>query len=576
MLTLPPATEALDWTWTEIAPHYAALQARPLDAASLSDWLTDWSQLASFVSEINTRLNVNYDLDTTNAEAERRYFGYLEGTAPQVRAAENELTKRLLATGLEPDGLAVPLRNMRAEVALFREANLPLFTEERKTATQYDKLVGAQTVEWEGQERPLPQMRPVFENPDRAVRERAWWRVRERQLADRDALNEVWRQLIPIRKQIAANADCADYREFAWKQYQRFDYTPADCQTFHAAIEAVVVPAVARLYERHRRRLGLDGLRPWDLTNGEWSRPAPPPGLAPLRPYSSHAELLARTTAVFTRVDPQLGAHFDTLHHEHLLDLDNRKGKAPGGYCTYFAQARRPFIFMNSVGQHTDIQTLLHEGGHAFHAFESSRLPLLQQLNTPMEFNEVASMGMEFLSGPYLAASAGGYYTEADAARARTQHLEDALLFWPYMAVVDAFQHWVYTHLDDAADTALCDAAWQAQWMRFMPGVDWSGLEAELVTGWHRKLHIFHVPFYYVEYGLAQLGAAQVWRNSRRNQAEAVAGYRRALALGGTATLPQLFAAAGARFAFDAETLGQTVSLIENTLIELEGVAQHG
>ena len=565
------AQDALDWTWTDMEPFYAELQARPLDAVGLDAWLADWSRVASFIGEINARLSLNYDLDTANADAEKRYFGFLENAAPAVQAAENGLTKRLLATELEPAGLAVPLRNMRAEVALFREPNLPLFTEERKIATQYDKIVGAQTVEWEGQERPLPQMRPVFENPDRAVRERAWWRVRERQLADRDALNEVWKQLIPLRRRIAANADCADYRAFAWKQYQRFDYAPGDCETFHAAIEAVVVPAVARLYERHRRRLGLDVLRPWDLTNGEWSRPAPPPGRAALKPYDNAADLLDRTIAVFTRVDPQLGAHFDTMRHEQLLDLDNRKGKAPGGYCTYFAQARRPFIFMNAVGQHTDIQVLLHEGGHAFHAFEASRLPLLQQLNTPMEFNEVASMGMEFLAGPYLAASAGGYYTEAEAARARTEHLEDALLFWPYMAVVDAFQHWVYTHPDDALDTDACDAAWRAQWLRFMPGVDWTGLEAELVTGWHRKLHIFRVPFYYVEYGLAQLGATQVWRNARRDQAEAVVNYRRALALGGTATLPQLFSTAGARFAFDADTLGPSVSLIESTLAELEG-----
>ncbi len=569
--SLPTALDALDWTWPEFEPYYAELQARPLDAASLNDWLVDWSRLASFIGEISSRVSLAYDLDTTNADSEKRYFGFLEKAAPQVQAAENGLTKRLLATGLEPDGLAVPLRNMRAEVALFREANLQLFTEERKVATQYDKIVGGQTVEWEGQERPLPQMRPVFADPDRAVRERAWWRVRERQLADRDALNEIWRQLLPLRRRIAANADCADYRAFVWKQYQRFDYTPADCESFQNAIEAVVVPAVSRLYERHRRRLGLEVLRPCDLSNGEWLRPAPPPGRAALQPYTNADDLLTNTTAIFTRVDPQLGAHFDTMRHEQLLDLDNRKGKAPGGYCTYFPQMRRPFIFMNAVGQHTDIQTLLHEGGHAFHAFESSRLPLVQQLNTPMEFNEVASMGMEFLAGPYLAASAGGYYSEADAARARTEHLEDALLFWPYMAVVDAFQHWVYTHPAEALDTDACDAAWRVQWLRFMPGVDWSGLEAELVTGWHRKLHIFRAPFYYVEYGLAQLGAAQVWRNARRNQAEAVVNYRRALALGGTATLPQLFSAAGARFAFDAETLGQAVSLMESTLAELEG-----
>jgi oligoendopeptidase F len=225
---------------------------------------------------------------------------------------------------------------------------------------------------------------------------------------------------------------------------------------------------------------------------------------------------------------------------------------------------------MNAVGTHTDVQVMLHEAGHAFHAFESSALPLVHQLNTPMEFNEVASMGMELLAAPYLTTEFGGFYTAAEAARARVNHLEDLLMFWPYMAVVDAFQDWVYTHLDRAFDTDACDAEWHKLWLRFMPAVDWSGLEAELVTGWHRKLHIFSVPLYYVEYGLAQAGAVQVWRNALRNQAEAVANYRRALALGGTATLPQLYETAGARFAFDPETMGALVSLIERTLNELD------
>jgi oligoendopeptidase F len=513
---------------------------------------------------------VTYDLDTADAEAERRYFSFLENVAPAAQAAENELTKKLLATRLEPVGLEVPLRSMRAEVALFREANLPLFVEHRKLAAQYDKTVGAQTIQWEGQERPLPQMLPVLDDPDRATRERAWWRVRERQLADRDALNALWRQLLPLRRRIAANADCGDYRDFIWKAYQRFDYTPADCETFQAAIEAVVVPAASRLYERHRQRLGLDRLRPWDLVNGEWSRPAPAAGQAPLRPYRDGHEFVARASEVLTRVDAYLGEHFETMRREDLLDLENRKGKAPGGYCTFFAQARRPFIFMNAVGLHTDVQTLLHEAGHAFHAFESGQLPLYQQMSAPMEFNEVASMGMELLASPYLAVEHGGYYTQAEAARARVEHLEGMLLFWPYMAVVDAFQHWAYTRPDEALDTDACDAAWRRLWLRFMPAVDWSGLETELVTGWHRKLHIFRVPLYYVEYGLAQLGAAQVWRNALRDQAGAVRDYRRALALGGTATLPQLYSAAGARFAFDAETLGQAVSLIEQTIADLE------
>jgi len=258
------------------------------------------------------------------------------------------------------------------------------------------------------------------------------------------------------------------------------------------------------------------------------------------------------------------------MARESLLDLDNRKNKAPGGYCASFPMSKRPFIFMNAVGLHDDLQTMLHESGHAFHNFERDALTYSQQRQIGLEFAEVASMSMELLAAPYLAAREGGVYSDADARRARVEHLESDILFWPYMAVVDTFQHWVYAHPSDAADPSKCDAQWAVQWDRFMGGVDWGGLDEEMVTGWHRKLHIHQVPFYYVEYGLAQLGAVQVWANALRDQAGAVARYRRALALGGTAALPQLFAAAGAKFAFDTATLGRYVDLMERTIEELE------
>ena len=296
--------------------------------------------------------------------------------------------------------------------------------------------------------------------------------------------------------------------------------------------------------------------------------PVDSPGTAALLPFAEH-DFGATSLAIFRRVDPVLGEYFDLLRREDLIDLDNRKGKAPGAYCTNYNAIKRPFIFMNSVGIHDDVQTLLHEAGHAFHVFESNALPYVQQREVGSEFAEVASMSMELLAAPYLAAAEGGFYSAPDAARARADRLHELLLFWPYMAVVDGFQDWAYTHPDDAMDTAQCDARWDALWQRFMPGIDWTGLEAERMTGWQRKLHIFTHPFYYVEYGLAQLGAVQVWRNSLHDQAGAIAAYRRALALGGTAPIPQLFAAAGARFAFDAATLREAVELIEDTLARL-------
>jgi len=558
------ADELMRWTRPDIQPYYQDLAARTLTVETVALWLSDWSRLSECVVEMQNRLTVATTVNTADAEADRRYTAFLDTIYPAAQAAEQRLKEKLLASGLEPNGFEIPLRNLRAEAALFREANLPLLAEEKKLITEYDKIVSAQTVMWEGQEITLLQLQPVYLDPDRAVRERAWRLAMDRRLADRQAISDLWAKFLRLRKQIAANADFGDdYRAYRWPQLLRFDYTPDDCARFHQAIEQVVIPAAGRIYERRRQRLGVETLRPWDLN-------VDPLGRSPLRPFETIDELQSKTSAIFHRVDPQLGARFDTLIREGLLDLDNRKNKAPGGYCTEFAAIRRPFIFMNAVGLHDDVQTLLHEGGHAFHVFESARLPYLHQMQVGLEFAEVASMGMELLAAPYLAAQHGGFYSDADAARARVEHLEQAILFWPFMAVVDAFQHGVYENPDTAFDPDNCDAQWAALWNRFMRGVDWSGLEQEIITGWQRKGHIHQDPFYYVEYGFAQLGAVQVWRNALKDQAGSVASYRRALSLGGTAPLPQLFEAAGAKFALDAGTLREAVGLMEETIARLD------
>lgn len=564
--TLPPSAQAaLDWDWPRFAPYFENLRDRPLDAASVAGWLADWTKVGELLHELYARLYVATTVNTADTDAQQRFHAFLEEVIEPAQAAEQQLKEKLLASGLEPAGFEVALRNMRAEAALFREENLPLFTQEQKLNNEYDQIIGAQTVEWDGEERTLPQLQPVYQELDRDRRERAWKLAAARQLDDREALNALWQKLLPLRRQMAANAGFDNYRAFRWQQFNRFDYTPDDCLSFQAAIEAAVVPAARRIYARRQARLGLDALRPWDLN-------VDPLGRNPLRPFQSVADLESRTEAIFRRVDPQLGAHFATMRREGLLDLDNRKGKAPGGYQIDFTQVKRPFIFMNAVGVHDDVQTLLHEGGHAFHCFESASLPYMQQRDYSAEIAEVASMSMELLAAPYLTEESGGFYTPADAARARIEHLEGLIQFWPYMAVVDAFQHWVYTNPDAAMNPANCDAAWSDLWDRFMQGIDYSGLEAEKATGWQRKLHIFQIPFYYVDYGLAQLGAVQVWRNALSDQTGAVAAYRRALALGGTRPLPELFAAAGAKFAFDTATVREAVELVERTLDQLEAV----
>jgi oligoendopeptidase F len=564
MFTALPQTaqEITHWAWPQIEPCYHDLETRLLTADNVREWLSDWTSVSLRVSEMRARLSLANTRNTTDAEAEKQYHSFLDNIYPTAQAAEQKLKQKLLASRLEPEGMQVPLRNMRAEAELFREANLPLLTEERKLSSDYDKIIGAQTARWEGQELTIAQLGPVYQNPDRVLRERAWLLAAERQLADREAIGELWAKFMAVRRQLPGNAGLLDYRTFRWRQLLRFDYIPSDCASFQRAIEQVVVPAATRIYEKRRKRLGFSTLRPWDLN-------VDPVGRPPLRPFRTLEELESKTAVIFQRVDPQLGEYFQTMRQEGLLDLDNRKGKAPGGYCTEFPVAKRPFIFANSVGLHDDVQTLLHEGGHAFHVFETSHLPYHQQQEVGMEFAEVASMGMELLAAPYLRGQ-DSFYSDVEATRARQEHLEGLILFWPYMAVVDAFQHWVYEHHAEATDARNCDAAWADLWRHFMPGVDWSGLDDVMMTGWQRKLHIHQYPFYYVEYGLAQLGAVQVWRNALRDQADAVARYRKALSLGGTVTLPELYAAAGATFAFDADILHEAVRLIEKTIDELE------
>jgi oligoendopeptidase F len=548
-----------DWEWEEVEAHYLDLEGWTLDSGTVDEWLAAWSRLKELVQEALDRLHVAKTLDTADEGREARFNAYLEHIFTPSEEHDQKLKKMLLESGLEPDGFAISLRNLRTQAQLFRETNLLLLEKEKKLGSAYDKIIGAQTVEWEGETITLPRLYRELEQPDRSIRENAWRLAMGRYQADRPAINGVWVRLFKLRNEIAANADLPDYRAYRWQQLLRLEYTPDNCMEFHEAIESVVVPAAARILERRREALQLDVLRPWDLKVDRL-------GGKPLEPFSTVEELIRKTSNIFHAVDPALGGYFDTMESEGLLDLDNREGKAPGGYAEYFLAVRRPFIFMNAVGTSEDVETLLHEGGHAFHVFESADLPYVQQLTVPMEFAEVASMSMELLAAPYLTS---GFYSKAEAARSRIKHLEDIVLFWPYMAVVDAFQHWAYLN-PQGADPHACDAHWELLWDRFMPGVDWSGLEQEKMTGWHRKLHIHHVPFYYVDYGLARLGSVQVWRNATADKARAVKQYRGSLALGGTASLVELYQQAGAKLAFDARTLDEAVALIESTLEELE------
>lgn len=567
---IPNMPFAIDVTrWDEFGARYDSLRDKPLDENSLHDWLHEWSTLNELVEEVGSIAYIETTLDTTDKVKEAAFLNFVENIEPNFRLADQILKERLLVVtaegrNLDPD-LMVPLRKIRNQADLFRPKNVPLLTELAKLAKEYDKITGSLKADWAGEEKNLSQLDSLLRDRDREVRERAWKTIMGLWQSQRPALNDLYRRMLELRHQIAVNADLPDFRAYSFRAMDRFDYTPDDSLRFHQAIETVVVPATERLYERRRQHLGLDRLRPWDLN-------VDPSDAPPLKPYQGQNELIQGSLNIFNKVDPGLAREFALMAEENLLDLDTRAGKALGGYCNALVTRQRPFIFMNGDGKHDDVQTMLHEAGHAFHAYACFRLPFIWQMDVPMEFCEVASMGMELLAAPYLPAEKGGFYTPSEAARARIEHLSGILTFLPYMAVVDAFQHWVYTHPAAAMDPAGCDAAWDDLWARFMRGVDWTGFESERTSGWHRKLHIFHIPFYYIEYGMAQVGALQVWRNALRDQAQAVDTYKTALALGSTKTLPELFSAAGAEFRFDEAMLAELVGLIERTLDQLEAV----
>lgn len=563
----PKDTQALlAWTWPEIEPFYQELLAPALTTENVDSWLKDWSDLSSHIDELYTRLFIATTQYTADKEVERRFASFIESIQPQARSADQALKEKLLKSQLTPSGFELPLRKMRTEAGLFRQTNLPLITEEQKMCGEYNRIIGGTTYQWEGQERTASQMFPLLQVKERSTREKAWLVLLAGRLKNRPALNELWGRLMQVRQKIAANAGLADYRAYAWQQKFRFDYTAEDCKSFHRAIEEAVVPAASRIYKRHQERLGIPSLRPWD-TNVD------PFGDKPLQPYQTPDEFVGKMHAIFQQVDPQFGSYFQTMLDAGLLDLETRKNKGPGAYSLGFAVARQPFIFGSSSGTHEDVVTLLHEGGHAMHEFERAKIEYFQNRSEnylPAEFGEVASMGMELLASPFLTRDRGGFYDEKEAARARISHLEGVITILPYIALVDAFQHWIYENPAQSSDGSACENKWAELWDRFQPGIDYSGYEDAKKTYWQRQLHIFTLPFYYIEYGMAQVGAAQVWANSLKDHQAAVKAYQNALALGATVGLPQLFETAGAKFTFDAPTLKQSVDLIEQTIAELE------
>ncbi len=548
--------------WEDVALYFDELASRPLEEGTIASWLQAWSTLEELVTEAAAQAMISYTIDTSDASREADHLRFSTEILPKMEERSVELARRLVASGYSTPALTTTLKRFRTAIEIFREENVSVFSALEELGTRYQRVTGSMTAEWDGEERPLPQLQPFLKSPDRTVRERAYRAATQPYMEERGALAGLFDRMYALRQQAARNAGFANYRDYIFPAKFRFDYTPADCERFHEAIERTAAPAVARMLEHRRKRLGVDVLRPWDLA-------VDPGRTSPLRPFRDAAELVSAASRVFDRVDGRLGSQFRTMMEERLLDLESRKGKAPGGYCETLHFRGRPFIFMNAVGLVDDVMTLLHEAGHAFHAFAAHAQPLIWQRHPGSEAAELASMSMELLASPHLGKPTG-FFSEEDHLRARLEHLEDVLLSLAHIASVDAFQTWIYTS-GEGADATARDDAWLRVRSRFEQGVDWSGLEGERIARWYRQLHIFLYPFYYIEYGIAQIGALQVWRNSLRDPAGAVAHYRQALALGAVRGLPDIYRAAGATLSFDEGLIGELVALVEEHIERIRG-----
>lgn len=554
--------------WSQIAPLYDQLEKRATQiqsAAQLEQWLYDWSELNAALDEESSRRYIAMTCHTDNAEAEKSYLDFVENVEPQLKPRQFALEKIYVTHPLREElielgdaGVAgtryeIFDRDTRNHVELFRQKNVPLETVEAKLCQQYQKLIGAQTVNFRGEEKTLVQMGRYLEEPDRALRQEAWELMAKRRLQDADKCEELFDEMLKLRAQIAKNAGFDNYRDYMFQRNGRFDYTPEDCLRFHDAIETEIVPAIREIQDERRQQMKLERLRPWDLSVDPLNRPA-------LKPFVDVGDMVARTQKIFNQLDGELAQGFQQMQDLKLLDLDNRKGKAPGGYQSTLNEARLPFIFMNAVGLQRDVETILHEAGHAFHALATRNEDLYPYRHAPIEFCEVASMSMELLGNEFI----GEFYPDNDAKRALKTHLEGIIGFFPWMATVDAFQHWIYTHPDHTR--AERKAAYLKLMDRFGGITDWSGWEEARAYSWHRQLHIFIHPFYYVEYGIAQLGALQVWANSKRDKAKALNDYKKSLALGGSRPLPELFHAAGCSFDFSAKTIRPLSAMMREEL----------
>ncbi len=546
--------------WQSLEPYFKDLLKRKLETkADLEKWLRDQSELEAVVNEDACWRQIKMTCDTENRSLEEAFNFFFLEIQPKIQPYSDALNKKLvnhpLAKELDGGKYFTYLRNIRKSIELFREANIPLQAELSVMQQQYGVIAGKMTVTVHGEEYTLQQAGKFLENPDRKLREEVYRKINDRRLQDKKALDKLFDQLIEKRNQEALNAGFANYRDYRFKELGRFDYTREDCYQFHEAVKQYVLPLVNIIYRNKKEKLGIAVLRPWDID-------AEPEGVKPLHPFETGEDLIRRSVECFTKLRPFFGDCLKKMQELRHLDLESRKGKAPGGYNCPLAESGAPFIFMNAAGQMQDVTTMLHEGGHAIHSFLAHPLELNGFKEYPMEIAEVASMAMELMSMEEWETFFTG---PEDLKRAKEHQLERVITIFPWIAIIDKFQHWVYENPLHTHDQRT--ARWNEILKEFQDDViDYSGLETFRNNGWQRQLHLFEVPFYYIEYGIAQLGAIGMWMQFKENKELALDNYCRALALGGTKTLPQLFETAGLNFDFSPERIKVLMEFVKSQM----------
>ena len=553
--------------WENIEPYVNDLLSRELTCSScLEKAISDSSNLAEHISETGALLYIGMTCDTENEKKKNEFLHFVENVRPKLSEFSDALNRRIAEhPSLEDlsERYTLMIRGIISDIEIFRTENIPLGVEQTKLVTKAQGITGAMTVEFEGKERTFPEMKAFLESNDREKREKAWKSMVNRWMDNSEDLSEIFDELIKIRHQIALNAGFDTYTDYMFRAMHRFDYSVEDCLTFHDSIEKVCMPIVKDINEKRRVAFGLEKLSPWDVNEKTGSGPDIS-GERPLRPFESVQDMVTKLSQLFHNMSEDLGNKFDKLVEMDTLDLETRKGKAPGGYQYYLEKSRVPFIFMNAAGLQGDLETMIHESGHAFHSLYCGHLDLIDERNYPIEFAEVASMSMELLTQDEW----GIFYENSNEVnRARISHLEGVVYLLPWIATIDAFQHWIYANPDHTRDER--KEYWLSLREKFGSDMNWNGNEEFRELSWQQQGHLYGVPFYYVEYGIAQLGALQLWQTHRKDPEKALIDYSNAMELGNTKTLPDLFAAAELKLGFDEKHLNSLIKEVKIAMSEI-------